>query len=223
MVRKALAACLIAMPIVVGCSFQFDPAATVRYYRAEGWELPGIHDFDPKAPLRSELAGVLDVRAILLPHGNHPYVINLPAQIFTLNGETKKMRPVLARATVMRLELNGRVFGYEYAMIPVEAHRSNGAWKIDSESLCVFSATFIDETGKGVFIALFPGGLAEPMIPEWVHAKSAIRLKHNGDNMFAWTAWSSSSTRRSRSWTAFVVPTIRNRRGCASTDPHYTT
>lgn len=159
MVRKALAVCLAIMPVVVGCTFQFDPAASERYYRAEGWELPGIRDFDLKAPLRTEFAGVLDVRAIILPHGNHPYIVNLPAQIFTLNGETKRMRAVLARATVMRLEVNGKVFGYEYAMIPVQAHRRNGFWKIDSESLCVFSATFIDETGNGVFTALYPDSL----------------------------------------------------------------
>jgi len=166
--RKTLFACVLAIPAVLGCTFQFDPAASARYYRAEGWELPGIHDFDVKAPIRAEVLGVEGVRAIVLRYRNHPNVVNLPAQVFTLNSESKRMRPVLAKATVMRLEANGKVFGYWYSLIPVEAHQHNGAWKIDDEALCVFDATFIDETGNGVFTTLYPGPLTESMVPAWV-------------------------------------------------------
>jgi hypothetical protein len=166
-----LLACLIAMPVaVLGCEFKFDPAASVRYYRAEGWELPGIRDFDVKAPISGELPmfSVPGVRAAILPHRDDPYIINFPAQVFTVDGERKRMRPILVIATLLRLEVNGKVFGYCYGLIPVEAHRVKGEWKIESEAACVFSATFVDETGNGIFVAMYPGELTAAMVPAWV-------------------------------------------------------
>jgi len=154
------------------CTFQFDPAANVKYYRSEGWNLPGIADFNFSAPVRYlgqyPTASIPAARAIPLPHAEYPYIIEMPAQTFALDSAPKRMRPVLARAAILRWEMDGKIFAYSYALIPVSARRMNGNWQIDSESLCVFNATFIDETGDGVFRLLVPGRLTESLVPAWV-------------------------------------------------------
>jgi hypothetical protein len=105
MLRYVLAG-LVAVHVATACSFQFDPVAVVKYYRAEGWSLPGITDFNPKAPIHNlgQYPGAIipSARATILPHDEDPYIVAFPAQVFTIDGAAKKMRSVQAKATILR-------------------------------------------------------------------------------------------------------------------------
>jgi hypothetical protein len=171
--RIVLLTAAVIIPCVThACTFQFDPAANVKYYRSEGWKLPGIADFSSSAPVRDieqyPVTNIPAARAIPLLHDEYPYVIELPAQTFTLDSAPKRMHPVLALAAILRWEMDGKIFSYSYGLIPVSAHRINGKWKIDSEAGCIFNATFIDESGDGVFRLMVPGSLTESLVPAWV-------------------------------------------------------
>lgn len=157
------------------CGFKFDPAALPQYYRAEGWFLPGVEDYDPTAkvavaglPQLGKVLGVVpNAKAILLPHAS-PYVVQMPDQLFTLNGKRQRMRSVLAIAVLVRWAISGHTVAYSYSLVPVtEAHQENGKWIVQGESACLFEATFIDDRGDGVFRLLVPGPLTPEKIPQW--------------------------------------------------------
>ena len=143
------------------CEFQHDPAALPHYYRADGWQLPGISEFNPST--KSDALGSPTVAQIpgavfrVLPHED-PYIVSFPAVSFDLNGSGKRMRPLLAKAKILRIEVDGKIVAYTYALIPVwEAHKnSKGEWVIKGEAACIFTATFIDDRGMGFFVFLFP-------------------------------------------------------------------
>src|ERR1700730_6507257 len=107
--------------VVSACTFQFDPASTAKYYRSDGWQLPGISDFNSSAPVRYlgqyPGANIPGARAVVLPHLEDPYVIELQAQTFVFDGTPKRMRRVMARAVILRWEMNGRIFAYSYGLI----------------------------------------------------------------------------------------------------------
>jgi hypothetical protein len=162
---------LTAGPLVRACDFQYDPASVANYYRAEGWTLPGTTDFNPaetprfsEAPALREIPGAV---AQLLPHDEYPYIIEFPAQEFILNGSRKRMRPAQVKATIVRWKVMGKVVAYSYGLVPVVAHRVNGQWRIDSEVGCIFTATFVDDRGDGVFRVLSPGAFSTKLIPLW--------------------------------------------------------
>lgn len=111
---------------------------------------------------------VSGARAVPLRHEEDPYIVEFLSQVFTLDGARKQMRPVLARTAILRWEMNKRVFAYSYGLIPVEAHRVGRKWKMDAEAGCIFNATFIDESGDGVFRLLVPGALTTSLVPAWV-------------------------------------------------------
>jgi hypothetical protein len=71
------------------------------------------------------------------------------------------MRPQPAKATIVRWKLYRHVVAYSYTLIPVAAHRAGGKWVVDSEAACVFTATFIDDKGDGVFRVLVPVALTQ--------------------------------------------------------------
>jgi hypothetical protein len=49
----------------------------------------------------------------------------------------------------------------------------NGKWDVESELGCIFTATFIDDKGDGVFRILVPGGLTAGLIPHWAKPKES--------------------------------------------------
>jgi hypothetical protein len=105
--------------------------------------------------------------AQLLPHDEDPYIIEFPAQEFVLNGARQKMRPLQVKATIVRWKIGEQVIACSYGLSPVTAHRVSRKWKIESEWACIFTATFIDDTGDGVFRVLVLGGLREDLVPRW--------------------------------------------------------
>ena len=164
-------AALLVSSARAGCGFRFDPASLPHYYRAEGWQLPGTTDF--KTSAMPHISGVpLPRRPIpgvvfqLLPHDD-PFVIRFGEQVFDLNGAHYRMRSLIAKATVIRVMIDGKVVAYSYGLAPVSAERKNGKWMVHSEGGCEFEATFIDDKGDGVFRLLVPGAFTQDLIPAW--------------------------------------------------------
>ena len=162
--------------VASGCDFKYDPVSPSQYYRLEGWYLPGVNDFNPKSKANlyaiPRLDGILgkvpNATARYLKHED-PYIVQMPSQVFTMNGKSQRMQPILAKAKIVRWEINGKVVAYSYSFIPVsEAHKINRKWIIKGESACVFEGTFIDDKGDGVFRILAPGRFTPDLIPEWV-------------------------------------------------------
>jgi hypothetical protein len=105
--------------------------------------------------------------AQLLPHDENPFIIAFPAQQFVLNGGRQKMRSLQAKAVVVCWMMDSHIIAYSYSLIPVTAHRVHGQWKVESELMCIFTATFIDDKGDWVFRALVPGPLTADFVPSW--------------------------------------------------------
>jgi hypothetical protein len=166
-----LIASLIVAPAGFSCDFQYDPASVPTYYRPEGWSLPGVTDFNPKATPRiygaPQLTQIPGAASQLLPHNEDPYIIAFPAQKFVLNGGRRKIRSLQAKAVVVRWMMDGHIIAYSYGLIPVTAHRVLGRWIVENELGCIFTATFIDDKGDGVFRALVPGPLTAHLVPRW--------------------------------------------------------
>jgi hypothetical protein len=176
--RVAFAASVL-VSIALGCEFRYDPASVPRFYREEGWGLPGIHDDDPHVkpngygapPVGDLLRAVPGAKMYLLRRDEDHYVINFPAQLFALGDEHKKMRPFLAKATIIRWEINGKVLAYSYGLIPIsKAYKQDGKWVYEGELGCIFYGTFIDDKGDGVFRTLVPDTLRPELIPAWAKA-----------------------------------------------------
>ena len=167
----SLAVLLAVAPAALACSFRYDPASIPKYYRAEGWVLPGAKDFNPTAtpqpygnPRTDRIPGA---EAQLLPHDEYPYIVEFPAQEFRLNGARQRMRPTQAKTNIVRWKVDEHVVAYSYGLIPVTAHRANGKWVVDSEAACIFTATFVDDKGDGVFRILVPGAFTQDLVPLW--------------------------------------------------------
>lgn len=162
---------LLLSPCALACGLKYDAVSATQLVRPQGWMLPGIADFVVSARINTEgLPPTLNVpglKAFVLAH-EEPYVIELPEQEFLLKDSRQRMRSLRAKATIMRFEMDGKVFAYSYGLVPVTAHRSNGKWIVDSEAGCIFYVTFIDDRGDGVFRALTEDGLKPDMIPAWV-------------------------------------------------------
>lgn len=120
------------------------------------------------------LSPVIGIKSYLVPHNEDPYIIEFPAQVFVLGGKRQKLRRAQFKATVVRMELNGNVIAYSYGLIPVTAHKKKKKWVITSEAACIFTATFIDDRGDGVFRILAPNGLTLDLVPQWALPKQIL-------------------------------------------------
>lgn len=171
--------CLVYMAAVLSlasaaraCSFEYSPATISRYYRAEGWKLPGTEDFDPAAThiIGAPVLSVPGARTFRLPHSD-PFVIDFPDQTFRLNDLPQRMHAMRVMVSIVRWEVRHHVVAYSYSMVPVSAHQEAGKWKVDAEAACIFNATFIDDKGDGVFRLLVSSRMTGEMIPTWAGRK----------------------------------------------------
>jgi hypothetical protein len=167
--------CLI-LTVAIGCTaaaacdLQYDSVSYRRYYRANGWMLPGVGEFSSYGAVHSSLLisiGIVPGAVVEELRQDDDYVVDFPAQEFTLDGAQKRMRRALYDAGIARWKVNGHVVAYSYVMEPVNAHKVKGKWKVDSHAACIFTATFIDAEGDGVFRLLVPGPLKADLIPQW--------------------------------------------------------
>jgi hypothetical protein len=155
-----------------GCRFNYDPVSAPQYYREEGWTLPGTKDFNPSAQpnlgLVPRVYHIPDVVNELLTHNEYSYVVEFPAQLFTLGGIPERMRQLVAKAAIVRFKVRGRVIAYSYGLAPISArHKADGLRVVEGEGGCMFEATFIDDKGDGVFRILVPGPLTNELVPAW--------------------------------------------------------
>ena len=170
---STIALLLLTLSAAAQCGFHYAPVAVPQYYRSGGWELPGINDFNLKAePNLSQLptlAKVPGAKAYVLPHDLEPYVVEFPAQIFTMNNTTQRMHKMVAKAGIVQWKVAGKVIAYSYGLVPLlNPRRQDGKWVYEGEFGCIFDATFIDDKGDGVFRVLVQGPLTPDLIPAWV-------------------------------------------------------
>jgi hypothetical protein len=174
-VARLVVVALALSSVALGCDFRYDPASIHRFYREQGWTLPGIHDDDPQ--LKVNLYGIppLDVmrsvpeaKAYPLRRDENHYVVEFPNEDFLLGNERKRMRPLVAKASIVRWEVSRKVVAYSYGLIPItRAYQKSGKWVYEGEVGCMFYGTFIDDKGDGVFRTLVPGALTPELIPLW--------------------------------------------------------
>src|SRR5208282_6547656 len=147
----------------LACTFQYDPISAQKYYRANGWMLPGTSDFKisttPPISILAMIGMVPGTVAKNLLLDESYDIIEFPAQEFVQDGARKRMRAAQFSAGIVRWEVDGHVIAYSYILVPAVGHKTNGKWSIDSEAGCIFTATFIDDVGDGVFRLLVPGTL----------------------------------------------------------------
>lgn len=179
---SAVAVVWLLSGILLACDFRYDPASTPWYYREQGWALPGIHDDSPRGkaiqygipPLAPVLTSVPGAKAILIRRNQDHYVIRFPEQVFSLGTDRKRMESILAKAVIVRWEINGKIVAYSYGLIPItKAYKRGGEWIYEGELGCIFYGTFIDENGDGVFRTLVPDTLRPEYIPSWAMPPTA--------------------------------------------------
>ena len=167
--------CFASFQFATSCDFQYDPASVPRFYRENGWPLPGIDDDDPR--VKANLYGVprLDVLnqvaglefSVLRRDQDH-YVIRFPEQTFSLGDQRHRMRPILAKAIILRWTVSGKVIAYTYGLIPIEkAYKKDGEWVYEGEVGCIFYGTFVDDRGDGVSRTLVSESLTADLVPAW--------------------------------------------------------
>lgn len=182
-VHFALASFL-SVGVVQACDFQTKPAAVHQYYRSDGWMLPPVERGKLTAPVTSSGPGPssaalkfgpglvpgLTTRVIIHDAtAVEPNIFEIPQQDFEQDGKRGIMSSQLMAidSMIWRYDVDGAVVAYTVGLTPIDAHREKGKWKIDSEVACTFYATFVDDSGDGVFRLLIPGWMKPDLIPQW--------------------------------------------------------
>lgn len=165
-----ITAAFLAGPVAIcaQCGFAFEPAAAVRWYRNEGWKIPGLADAKAIVPINHEIDGKpvpWDFPEGITVHWvqhNAGYRVTFPTSIFERDGQRTKM---LAREFILyqmvRWEVNGKPYAYSYELGPLDV-------------ACTANIDIIDDKGDGIFRVMTPNGHTlmgqkpmSPPIPEW--------------------------------------------------------
>jgi hypothetical protein len=172
-----LLGCFTAAPCVAQCGFAIVPAANQKWYRNEGWPIPGLSD----AKGFAEMNRTIDdkpkhwvwpegISATWVAH-DRGYDVQFPDAIFDQDGSRKRMLPRSFRLFQMvRWEMNGTPYAYSYELGPYDVG-------------CTSSVDIIDDRGDGKFrlmtspghtLMLPPGETPEPPpVPEWLQKPKA--------------------------------------------------
>src|SRR5215475_2545599 len=145
-----LLAVVLVAAAALACDLQYDPSSSSHYYRASAWTLPAVAEFNSYGPPHPSLIislGIVPGAVAEELRQDDDYVVEFPAQEFTLDGARKKMRPAKYDAGIARWKVNGHVVACSYVMEPVEAHKVLGKWKVVARAACIFTVTFIDDQG----------------------------------------------------------------------------
>ena len=173
---RCLKVAILAIASLVGpaaacaqCGFAFEPAAVIRWYRSEGWTIPGLADAQAIVPVIRTIDGKSvpwDFPEGVTVHGvlhDHDYRVTFPEAIFEGNGKrTKMLARVFGLFAMLRWEVNGRPYAYSYELRPFDV-------------ACATSIDIIDEDGDGIFRVMTPGGHSivsvrhaeAPPLPAW--------------------------------------------------------
>lgn len=123
-------------------------------------------------PVSAGLAAIPGIRAQLLRRSE--IHVRFPEQVFSVGNDRKRMRSFLAKAVIIRWELNGKIVAYTYGLIPIsKATKRHGKWIYEGEVGCIFYGTFIDDNGDGVFRVLVPDTLLPQYLPKWAKPEGA--------------------------------------------------
>jgi hypothetical protein len=164
--------CFAAAACVAQCGFAIVPAAAERWYRNEGWTIPGLSDAKGFAVIHRTFDG--KPKDFILPEGisvtwvahDEDYDVHFPGAIFDEDGSRKRMLPRRYKLySMLRWEMNGTPYAYSYLLGPYDV-------------ACMASVDIIDDRGDGKFrlmtspghtLAVRPGGNPEPPpVPEWL-------------------------------------------------------
>jgi hypothetical protein len=160
------------LPAVGQCGLAVAPAAETRWYRSDGWAIPGLEDAKFR-PLHVVVDGKQRdwhwadgvTVSVSLPDDNHRH-LTIPGAVFDDNGSSKKLLEQSAYLyRIFRWEFKGRPYAYSY--------------DLGSEHTgCGFSFDLIDDRGDGKFRLMaspghsvmdrLPGAEPEPPpLPSW--------------------------------------------------------
>jgi len=160
-------ACSYSLPSLAQCGFAIAPAAGVRWYREQGWQLPGLGDAKGIGPLNLTVNGQpkvwpegITVSTVLHDEG---YRVLFPDAVFDDSGARKRM---LARrfglSRMLRWEIHGTPYAYSYDLSPLDV-------------LCITTVDIIDDRGDGKFRLMTSPGhaiifrdIVPPPVPEWL-------------------------------------------------------
>lgn len=150
------------------CGFAFEPASEVRWYRSEGWSIPGLKD--AKSILPANL--IVDGKPTLWPFPDgltfsvvqheYGYYVTFPEVIFVEDGKrTMMLSRTFLLYQLVRWEINGKAYAYSYVLGPRDV-------------ACTANIDIIDDKGDGVYRVMTPNGhtirgkdTIPPPLPEW--------------------------------------------------------
>jgi hypothetical protein len=171
----ALIACSLVPPCAAQCGFAIVPAAEQRWYREEGWPIPGLSDAKGFANMDVKLDGTLfnwgwpeGVTVSWVVH-DEGYNVQFPDAVFDDNGSRKRMLPrKFLLYEMLRWEMNGTPYAYTYELGPYDF-------------FCAATVDIIDDRGDGKFrLMTSPGHVVlgvrtmrwpkaeAPPVPDWL-------------------------------------------------------
>jgi hypothetical protein len=174
----AIGAVFAFLPAFAQCGLAVAPAAETRWFRSDGWAIPGLEDAKFR-PVHQVIDGKqidwhwpdgVSVSAFL-PDENHRH-LTIPGAVFDDSGSSKKLLEQSAYLYwIFRWEIQGRPYVYSY--------------KLGSEHTgCGFSFDLIDDRGDGKFRLMVSPGHSDmnhrpgadpvpPPLPTWATKPSS--------------------------------------------------
>jgi hypothetical protein len=140
-----LLGCFVVAPCVAQCGFAIVPAVDKKWYRNEGWPIPGLSDAKGFAKIRRTVDG--KPKDWVWPEGisvtwvvhDKDYDVHFPDAIFDENGARRRMLPRRFKLySMLRWEVNGTPYAYSYELGPYDV-------------ACLSSVDIIDDRGDGKF------------------------------------------------------------------------
>jgi hypothetical protein len=167
-VPAALITCFYPPPSSAQCGFAIVPAASVHWYREQGWQPPGLDDAKRIGPLNVTVNSQVKVwpegiSVSVITH-DEGYRVQFPEATFEDNGAKKKMLPrSFVLKQMLRWEMRGRPYAYSYYLWPLDV-------------ACIATIDIIDDRGDGKFRLMTSPGhsimgrdMVPPEVPGWLN------------------------------------------------------
>jgi hypothetical protein len=173
----SLIVCSCVFPCAAQCGFAIVPAAETRWYKSDGWTIPGLSDAKGFAAIHRTLDGMS--KDWVLPEGitvswvahDQGYHVQFPDAFFDDNGSRKRMLPrKFLLYQMLRWQMNGTTYAYSYVLGPQDV-------------ACTASVDIIDDRGDGKFCLMTSPGHTTPIparndpvpppLPAWLQKPKA--------------------------------------------------
>jgi hypothetical protein len=161
--------CFVAAPSIAQCGFAIVPAAAERWYRNEGWPIPGLSDAKAISKIHRTIDG--KPNDWVWPEGitvswvvhDSSYDVQFPDAVFDDDGSHKRMLPRrFLLYSMVRWEMNGTPYAYSYGLGPHDV-------------ACLATVDIIDDRGDGRFRLMTSPGHPlmgrdpePPPVPQWL-------------------------------------------------------